>query len=260
MARQRLGQHFLFQDSILERIAAAACRQDEPLVVEIGPGRGALTRKLLARAARVVAIEIDPVLVEHLRREFAGEPRLEIVAADVLEVDLARWGPAAIAGNLPYYISSPILEKVMQARAAVRRAVFLVQKEVAERIASPPGNRDYGYLTVALRLFFDARILFPVRPGAFRPPPRVESAVIGLEPRDCAAELGIADTAAFLRFVSGCFRQKRKTLRNNLVRDYPRERVDDLPEASARAEQLSIENFATLYRRLVGFPEGGINS
>ena len=252
MARQKLGQHFLFQESILERIAAAACPAVEPLVVEIGPGRGALTRRLLARANRVVAIELDAALVEGLRKEFAAEPRLEILHADVLRVDLARWGPAVMAGNLPYYITSPILEKTAAARAAVRRAVFLVQKEVAERVAAEPGSRDYGYLTVALRLFFGARVLFEVKPGAFRPPPQVDSAVLRLEPCARVAELGIADSADFLRFASLCFRQKRKTLRNNLLAAYPRERVDALPDVSARAEQLSLEELSALYRRLVG--------
>jgi 16S rRNA (adenine1518-N6/adenine1519-N6)-dimethyltransferase len=252
VARQKLGQHFLFQESILERIAAAACRTQEPLVVEIGPGRGALTRKLLERAARVVAIEVDGALVEELRSRFAGEPRLEIVHADVLGEDLGRWGPAAIAGNLPYYISSPIFARVVERRAAVRRAVFLVQKEVAERVAAAPGSRDYGYLTVALRLFFDPTILFAVRPGAFRPPPKVESAVLALEPNDRAAELGIADPGAFLLFVSACFRQKRKTLRNNLWGAYPRERLEGLSQMQARAEQLSIGEIASIYRHIVG--------
>jgi 16S rRNA (adenine1518-N6/adenine1519-N6)-dimethyltransferase len=252
VARQKLGQHFLFQESILERIAASACGENDPLVIEIGPGRGALTRKLLARAARVIAIEIDPALVEHLRREFAGEPRLEIIHADVLATDLAQWGPAAVAGNLPYYITSPIFEKVVGAREAVLRGVFLVQKEVADRVSSRPSTRDYGYLTVALRLFFDAETLFIVKPGAFRPPPQVDSAVVRFMPHPRASELGIGDVADFLRFAGLCFRHKRKTLRNNLAGAYGRERLDRLPEASARAEQLSLEQIAAVYTRLLG--------
>ena len=150
MSRRKLGQHFLSRGSILERIAAAACPVRQDLVVEIGPGRGALTEKLLQRAARVVAIEVDPLLVEHLRLKFAAEPRLEIVCADVLETDLAQWGRAAIAGNLPYYIASPILEKVLLLNPP--RAVFLIQKEVAERLVARPGDREYGYLTVRTAL------------------------------------------------------------------------------------------------------------
>ncbi len=151
MPHPRLGQHFLIKGSVLERIAAAACPSPENLVIEIGPGRGALTERLLKRAARVVAIEVDPYLASHLERKFAGEPRLEVVRADVLETDLARWGPAAIAGNLPYYITSPILEKALRLRFS--RAVFLVQKEVAERLAAKPGSRDYGFLTVETAVF-----------------------------------------------------------------------------------------------------------
>ncbi|MCL4402689.1 MAG: 16S rRNA (adenine(1518)-N(6)/adenine(1519)-N(6))-dimethyltransferase RsmA [Acidobacteria bacterium] len=252
MARQKLGQHFLFQEKILERIALAACGSHEPLVVEIGPGRGALTRHLLQCADRVIAIEVDAELVASLRETFAAEPRLEILHADVLESGLDRWGPAVVAGNLPYYISSPILERVAAARRAVRRAVFLLQKEVAERIAAPPSTRDYGYLTVSLRLFYDVETLFPVKPGAFRPPPRVDSAVVRLEPQDRLEALGLPDPAAFLEFVGRCFRQKRKTLRNNLAPWFGRERLDAMPEASARAEQLSVEQFAALYLHLVG--------
>lgn len=252
MARRKLGQHYLIRDSVLERIAAAACVPDEPLVIEIGPGRGALTRKLLARARRVIAIEIDPWLVEDLRRTFAGETRLEVVQADVLDTDLAQWGPAALAGNLPYYITSPILERTVRAREVLLRAVVLVQKEVAERMAAMPGSRDYGLLTVALGLHFDARTLFTVPPAAFHPPPKVDSAVVKLEPHARAAELGLADPDAFLAFVARSFHQKRKTLRNNLAGAFLREVVDAQPEAGLRAEQLTLPQFAALYRRLVG--------
>lgn len=252
MARRKLGQHYLIRGSILERIAAAACAPDEPLVIEIGPGRGALTTRLLSRARRVVAIEIDPWLVEDLRRRFAGETRLEIVHADVLETDLAQWGTAALAGNLPYYITSPIFERVARARQSLRRAVLLVQKEVAERVTAAPGSRDYGYLTVGLALFFTARLLARVPPAAFHPPPKVDSAVVLMEPRERADELGIRDPTAFLAFVGRAFHQKRKTLRNNLAGQYPPEVVDALPEAGLRAEQMTLETFASLYRRLGG--------
>ncbi len=197
-------------------------------------------------------MEIDPWLVEDLGRRFAGERRLEIVHADVLDTDLAQWGPAAVAGNLPYYITSPILERLVRAWGAVRRAVLLVQREVAERLTAPPGSRDYGYLTVQMTLFFEIRLLAHVPPAAFHPPPKVDSAVVLLEPRPRAAELGIADPAAFLAFVARAFHQKRKTLRNNLAGAYSKETVDVLPEAGLRAEQLSLENFASIYRRLVG--------
>jgi 16S rRNA (adenine1518-N6/adenine1519-N6)-dimethyltransferase len=229
----------------LERIAAAVCPERADLVIEVGPGRGALTEKLLKRASRVVAIELDAYLVEHLKRRFAGEPRLEVIHADVLDTDLGRWGRAAIAGNLPYYIASPILEKT--ARLDYIRAVFLIQKEVADRLVAAAGSRDYGFLTVHLALFAGVRRLFEVKPAAFHPPPKVDSAVVLLEPR--AQPPGI-DPAAFLRFAGQCFRQKRKTIRNNLAGIYGKETVERWPEAGLRAEQIPLEGLLEMYRRV----------
>src|SRR5581483_1379698 len=241
MARQKLGQHFLTSRPVLERIARAACAPDEPLVIEIGAGQGALTEQLLARARRVVAVEIDTSMIDHLRHRFGNEPRLQIVHGDALEVDFAQWAPAPVTGNLPYYVATPILE-----RMARIGGVFLIQKEVAERVTARPGSRAYGYLTVLLALFADSEILFTVKPGAFRPPPKVDSAVIRLHPHGRASQLGITDVRGFLEFVSACFRQKRKTLRNNLMEW----NLEAVPELKMRAEQLTLEQFAELYRRL----------
>jgi 16S rRNA (adenine1518-N6/adenine1519-N6)-dimethyltransferase len=164
----------------------------------------------------------------------------------VLQTDLAQWGPATIAGNLPYYIASPILEKVLPLNPP--RAVFLLQKEVAERLVARPGDHEYGYLTVRTALFAGARLLFDVKPAAFHPPPKVDSAVVLFEPRTCGP--AVPDRDAFLRFVAQCFRQKRKTLRNNLAGFYGRDLVDAWPEASLRAQQISLEGFADMFRRL----------
>jgi 16S rRNA (adenine1518-N6/adenine1519-N6)-dimethyltransferase len=231
----------------LGRIAAAAVPGDPCGVVEIGPGRGALTERLLERAEHIYAVEVDSVLVHYLQQKFREWTKLTILNADILKTDLAQWGRIAVAGNLPYYITSPIVEKVLGLGSLLERAVFLVQKEVAERLTTGPGSRDYGYLTVQTALFAEARILFTVPPGAFHPPPKVDSAVVLLEPRPRPL---VADAAGFLRFASVCFRQKRKTLRNNLAADYPREALDTLPEASKRAEQLSLAELASLYERL----------
>ena len=232
---RRLGQHFLASDSILNRIAEAVCPGREPLVVEIGPGKGALTAKLLERAERVVAIELDAELASGLR----GTPRLDVIHADVLDVDLGRWSGAPITGNLPYYITSPILEKTVRVRPP--RAVFLMQKEVAQRLTAKPGTRDYGYLTVQTAVFATARVLFDVKPGAFRPPPKVDSSVVLLEPRERPVE----NAEAFLEFVGRAFRHKRKTLRNNLVEFYSG--IEELPEAAMRAEQLSLERLLSVF-------------
>jgi 16S rRNA (adenine1518-N6/adenine1519-N6)-dimethyltransferase len=233
----------------LERIAAALCPQAPSLVIEIGAGRGELTARLLERAGRVVAIEVDARLAEHLRSKFSDEPRLEVLHQDVLETDLARWGSVPVAGNLPYYIASPIIERV--ARLKPPRAVFLIQNEVAQRLVAKPGSRDYGFLTVQVALWMEARLLFRVRPAAFQPPPKVDSAVVLLEPK---RESGDLETDAFLSFVAQCFRHKRKTLRNNLAESYGKQAVESLPEAGLRAEQLSLEQFAALYRRLRELP------
>ena len=245
MPRQKLGQHFLIKGSILERIAAVVCPGATPLVLEIGPGRGALTEKLLARAARVVAIELDPYLADHLHRKFANEARLEVIQADVLESDLSAWGSAPIAGNLPYYIATPIIERVV--RLAPPRAVFLIQKEVAERLVALPGTRGYGFLTVATAVFARARLLFEVKPSAFHPPPKVDSAVVLLEPR---GGVPVADPDRFLQFAGLCFAHKRKTLRNNLADAYGKALVDALPEAGLRAEQIPVDGLIALYERV----------
>jgi 16S rRNA (adenine1518-N6/adenine1519-N6)-dimethyltransferase len=245
LSRQKLGQHFLVKGSILERIAAAACPEPVPLVIEIGPGRGALTRKLLERAERVVAIELDPYLAAYLREKFPS-PCLEVLQADAREIDFTRFGAAPIAGNLPYYAATPIIERIAALRAS--RAVFLIQKEVAERIAATPGTRPYGYLTVAIQLYAGARLLFEVKPSAFHPPPKVDSAVLRLDPRPETPR--VPDAAAFLAFVSLCFHQKRKTLRNNLAAAYGAALIDSWPEARLRAEQLSLAQFLELYSRV----------
>jgi 16S rRNA (adenine1518-N6/adenine1519-N6)-dimethyltransferase len=251
VAGRKLGQHFLIRGSVLERIARAACPEQEPLVVEIGPGRGALTARLLPRTERLIAIELDPYLVAFVRRKFAGESRLEVIEGDALETDLGQWGPAVITGNLPYYAATAILARALELGPLLRRAVFLVQKEVGARAAATAGSRDYGYLSVATQLYADVEALCEVPAAAFHPPPAVDSAVVRLTPRNRALELGISDPVEFLRFVGLCFRQKRKTLRNNLAGVYGRDLVDTWPEAGMRAEQIELAGFAAMYRRLV---------
>ncbi len=215
-------------------------------MIEIGPGRGALTTHLARRADRVVAIEIDPVLVQYLHAKFRDEPKVEIVESDILKADLRQWTPAAVAGNLPYYITSPILDRVLSLRGQWPLAVFLVQKEVAERLNATPGTRDFGFLSVQTQFYAQVELLMNVPPGAFRPPPKVDSAVVRLTPR---AEL-LAAPVAFLRFASQCFRHKRKTLRNNLLGSYGKELLDSVKETSKRAEQLSIAELAALLEML----------
>lgn len=252
---RRLGQHFLTRKSTLDRIAEAACasRERTPLVIEIGAGRGALTESLLERADKVVAIEVDPVLGHYLHQKFrdaldAG--RLILLESDILKTDLGAWGPAVIAGNLPYYITSPILERLFAAGPSWKRAVILVQAEVAARIVAQPGCRDYGYLSVMVQVQARAERLFEVPRTSFRPPPKVDSAVVLLEPSGAANDAEIGDLPSFLKFTGNCFRYKRKTLRNNLAGLYERSVVESLIGPKDRAEALSVAELAKLFEAL----------
>ncbi|HEV8416604.1 MAG TPA: 16S rRNA (adenine(1518)-N(6)/adenine(1519)-N(6))-dimethyltransferase RsmA [Bryobacteraceae bacterium] len=246
---RRLGQHFLTRKSTLDRIAESACGERAPLVIEIGAGRGALTESLLEHAEKVVAIEVDPVLIHYLRQKFrdaVDAGRLILAESDILKTDLGAWGPAVIAGNLPYYITSPILERLFEARGKWSLAVILVQAEVATRIVAEPGSRDYGYLSVQVQVQARAERLFEVPRASFRPPPKVDSAVVRLEPIDA----GISDLPYFLKFAGNCFRYKRKTLRNNLAGLYEKSTVESLIGPKDRAEALSVAELAKLFQAL----------
>ena len=243
---QRLGQHFLVQQSVLEFLASSACGLHAPRIVEIGPGRGYLTRHLLPLTDELHAVEIDRKLVDFLTRNFPAEPKLHVHHSDVLETDLAQWGAALVVGNLPYYITSPIIERFLELGVLFPSAVFLMQWEVAQRIVAGPNSRDYGYLTVCAQLICEVSLLCKVAPTAFSPPPKVDSAAVRFVRRSTAPE----NHSSLLKLVSRSFTQKRKTLRNNL-RPFYGAAVDDLPEAGLRAEQLSIEQFVDLNRRLM---------
>jgi 16S rRNA (adenine1518-N6/adenine1519-N6)-dimethyltransferase len=233
LPRQKLGQHFLADQTVLRRIAVAGCAQGEEFVTEIGPGKGALTGYLLERARHVTAVELDEELADVIAERF---PQVELIRGDALRVDFGISGP--IIGNLPYYVATPIISRVLRLG---RVGTFLIQKEVAERIVASKGNREYGYFSVECQFFAKVEYLFTVKPGSFRPPPKVDSAVVRFTPRETRE---VDDAEGFLRFVSRCFQHKRKTLRNNLG-------VADFPESGLRAEQLTVAEFADLYKRLV---------
>jgi 16S rRNA (adenine1518-N6/adenine1519-N6)-dimethyltransferase len=242
---RKLGQHFLTSETVLAQIAAAAARTQPHCIVEIGPGRGALTRHLLPLCEQLHVIELDVRLADSLTRKFGNQPHLHIHRGDVLDSNLAEWGPAVIAGNLPYYITSPIVEKFLQLDSAFPAAVFLMQLEVAQRLLAKPNSRDYGYLTVATQIVCQVELVCKVPASAFSPPPKVESAAVRLTRRLETTP----DLPALLEFVGRCFKHKRKTLRNNL-RPFYGPVVDGLPEAGLRAEQLQLMQFADLRARL----------
>jgi 16S rRNA (adenine1518-N6/adenine1519-N6)-dimethyltransferase len=266
--RPPLGQNFLFSPSFLARIGGevVSAARRAGLIIEIGAGPGSLTKHLLEAGKPVTAIELDPRLVARLRSSFGSHPDLEVIEGDVLKLDLrgliaarAASGNAVVAGNLPYYITSPILRRVFDAAAGISTALFLVQKEVAERITARPGIRDFGYLSVLCQAYAKPEIRFLIPPGAFRPPPKVTSALVRLDLEPRLEEWGITNPEAFLDFVKLCFCQKRKTLFNNLLRQFPRglleARLAEIPELRLRAEQIEPERLAGIWLLLSGHGE-----
>lgn len=247
-----MGQHFLRSQPVLERIAHALGTTAEDLVLEIGPGKGALTRVLLDRGLRVEAVELDPSLVEHLRQQWPPESTsLRVHLADVLDLPLDQWGPVHVAGNLPYYITSPILRKLFSLGGLMRSAVLLMQREVAERLVAKPGSRDFGYLSVLTQWHTEPEILFRVPPGAFHIPPKVESAVVRLRPVvNPAIRMDAESFPRFEAFLGWSFAQKRKTLRNNLRAYVCTEFLERSGATKLRAEQMALEDLAALFRAI----------
>ncbi len=210
--RKRFGQHFLKDARVLDAIVTALGPLETRTVIEIGPGRGVLTDRLVERAARVIAIEVDRDLVAHLRSRYATRTHVEIVEADVLNTSLAELagGPFVLAGNVPYYITTPIIFHALESpRPDV--AVYLVQKEVADRLASPPGDKTYGALSVNVQAVASVELIRRVQPGAFNPPPTVDSAVIRVVPNDQPA-IAPEWESRFRGFVQAAFGLRRKQL------------------------------------------------
>ncbi len=250
--RKRFGQHFLHERGVIDRIVLALDPQPDDLLVEIGPGEGALTLPLLARAGRLTAIEIDRDLAPLLPGRAAGTGELTVIVADALTVDyrvLAAGRRLRLVGNLPYNISTPLLFHLLGAADAIADMHFMLQKEVVDRMAAGPGSKEYGRLTVMLQARAEVEPLFRVAPGAFRPPPKVDSAVVRIVPKPAAATAGI-DAARLERVVRAAFAQRRKTLHNALAGV-----VDDTELIAAgidprtRAEDVPVEGYLTLARQ-----------
>ena len=232
---RRLGQHFLASGHVVARIVKAAAPKPEEPVLEVGPGRGVLTEALLEAGARVTAIELDPELSRGLRERWGGHPRFRLIEGDVLAADLTPENlfksgkPYAVVANLPYYLSTPFFFRIIAQRAACSRLVLMVQREIGERLAALPADgKAYGALSVAAHHAFLMRYLFTVPPEAFRPPPKVQSAVVEFVPRP--PTLAPEEERAFLKFVRLAFGNRRKLLRNNLRRLWP-----DMPQGGESA-------------------------
>lgn len=263
--KPKLGQNFLTDESACHRIADALGDISNRTVVEIGPGHGAITSILATRAARLHCIEFDPSLAKELTFRFRDNPRVTIHHADILEFDLASISTdnaLDIIGNLPYYITSDILLHLYTfARAnLLRRAVLMMQREVADRIAASPGVSDYGALSAFTQLHAHVENLFTLPPSAFSPPPDVYSTVVRLDFAPRFDELRV-DPDGFNRFLRAGFAQKRKTLANNLrsagfsAAQLQNAWPQNLP-AQIRAEAVSLESMAELYRSLRSYPAG----
>lgn len=268
--KPKLGQHFLASDEMARKIVDALGDVSETTVLEIGPGKGILTTMLAKRTHRLIAVELDRVLAAQLRLKFGMSRNVEIIEADILAVDidslfgpkpgLGRPGieikpqPVRVVGNLPYYITSDILLRLFEFSKYFESIVIMVQKEVADRIAAEPGGSEYGVLSATAQLYARVEKLFTLPPGAFSPPPRVQSTVLRLTIDPQQEKLGVAGDG-FVDFLRLSFAQKRKTLWNNLKDSYDADGLKHaLAEAhvkpTARAEALSLEESAAVYRAL----------
>ncbi len=255
-----LGQHFLRDRTVVDRVLELVAPTARDLVVEIGPGRGALTESLAARAGRLLALEIDGGLVAALQARFADAPSVEILQADARRFDYAGLrarrpdpeGRVLVAGNLPYSVGKPILAALVESGAAIDEMTLMLQKEVADRVAAPPGSKTYGALSVLTQAAAAVRLAFPVPPGAFSPPPQVDSAVLHLRPHR-EPPVPLPDPRRFAAVVRAAFGQRRKSLANALAAGLavPAETARDRCQAAGidpgrRAETLSLAEFAHL--------------
>lgn len=240
--------------------------RDAETWVEIGAGHGEMTQFLAAPNRHVITIEADPRLAQDLQSRVGGDPakwpNVVVVPGDVLKIDLAAMagGGFRVYGNLPYYITSPILHHLFAFADQITSIHIVIQWEVAARIAARPGRRNYGYLSAACQFYTDPSIVLRLPPGAFRPPPRVSSALVAMGLPGKRASLKIADEQRFLDFVLACFGQKRKTLRNNLRGKFSENAIQEALSSTnlrpdSRAEQLSLSQFASLSSRLSGILE-----
>jgi 16S rRNA (adenine1518-N6/adenine1519-N6)-dimethyltransferase len=258
-AKKALGQNFLVDPDIIDSILDAALVGPEDSVLEIGPGLGAMTRELVSRAGSVTAIELDERLFHHLKHEFAHAKNLDLILGDALAFPYEELpGKVKVVANLPYYISTPIISRLIQARERISLMALMLQKEVAERITASPGGKDYGYLSVMVQLYAKPRIAVIAPASAFKPVPKVDSAVVLMDILPEPA-INVRDYRYFERVVSAAFSQRRKTLKNTLKasRLFTDEGIERMAgsgiDPSRRAETLSLPEFAAIAEFLFEF-------
>jgi len=248
MAKKHLGQNFLFDPSILKRIVDAAKITGDDTVVEIGPGLGTLTKMLSIAAKKVIAIELDYELYERLRHELKEYKNIEFIHGDALKYPYERLESFKVVANIPYYITTPIIFRLIEARKNLRSMTITIQKEVAQRIAAAPNTKDYGVLSIAVQYHAKPELKFTIPKGAFRPVPKVDSAVIHIETLD-KPRVMLKDEKLFFKIVKTAFAQRRKTLSNSLKsvsKNIKEILINTGVEPSRRAETLNIEEFARI--------------
>ncbi|WP_041071504.1 16S rRNA (adenine(1518)-N(6)/adenine(1519)-N(6))-dimethyltransferase RsmA [Thiolapillus brandeum] len=251
-ARKRFGQNFLHDPGVISRIVSAINPSTEDHLVEIGPGQGAITEQFLPRVGRLDAVELDRDLVRLLESRYGDREHFHLHSADALKFDfcaLAEEGEKLrVVGNLPYNISTPLLFHLLENSQCIRDMHFMLQKEVVERMVAGPGSKTYGRLSVMLQIRCQVQMLFPIGPGAFQPPPKVDSAFVRLTPYPHPLHQ-VNDIALFGQLVTQAFSQRRKTLRNTLKGLATEKTIEDCGiDPSIRAEQLSLEQFSCLYK------------
>ncbi len=248
MAKKHLGQNFLFDTSILKRIIDAARLSTDDTVVEIGPGPGTLTRLLAERAKKVIAIELDQGLCDRLRATLADYRNVEVIQGDALKFHYEGVGPFKVVANIPYYITTPIIFRLLDAKKNLKSMTLTIQKEVAERIVAPPGKKDYGVLSIMVQYLARPEMQFVIPKEAFRPVPKVDSAVLHIEMRE-SRPVQVIDEKIFFRVVRTAFSQRRKTLSNSLkgLAEEPKNVLTAAGiDPQRRPETLDLQEFARL--------------
>jgi 16S rRNA (adenine1518-N6/adenine1519-N6)-dimethyltransferase len=247
-AKKSFGQNFLADERFVEKIIGALAPRAGETIVEIGAGRGALTEKLVASGARVVAIELDRDLIPLLRQQFGGAENFSLVAEDALKIDFAALaasgspaGAVKLVANLPYYISTAILQKLIEQRGVFSEMILMFQREVVERITAAPGSRERGFLTILAEAFLETEKLFDVPPDAFRPAPKVWSSIVRVRPKaEAESEVFAGKFEVFRKLASAAFMQKRKTILNNLKNVAP-DLAAEIGDAAALLERAEID-------------------